>query len=145
VAHGVRLTDTRRLVLGLILTSDRPSGAYDLLDRLQEWHRNAAPPTIYRALEFLSENGLIHRIERLSAFVACTHRLECGHGDACAHRAQFLICRSCNIITELDDPRIDVALATATGAVGFRLEQATIEIEGLCATCSAAQEDGVAP
>ncbi len=71
-ARGVRLTGLRRQVLGLILeTPDAPTGAYDLLDRLRAHRGGAAPPTVYRALEFLQEHGFVHRLERLSAFVGC--------------------------------------------------------------------------
>ena len=70
-SRGVRLTDLRRQVLGLILESDAPTGAYDLLDRLKATRVGAAPPTVYRALDFLLEQGLIHKLESLSAFVGC--------------------------------------------------------------------------
>src|SRR5690606_14456498 len=69
--RGSRLTELRRLVLGLILDADAPTGAYDLLERLRAHRGAAAPPTVYRALDFLLEQGFIHRIERLSAFVGC--------------------------------------------------------------------------
>ena len=69
--RGVRLTDTRRLILGLILDKPQPTGAYELLDQLRGARESAAPPTVYRALDFLLEQGLIHKLERLSAFVGC--------------------------------------------------------------------------
>src|SRR5262245_4876474 len=85
---GDRLTPLRRRVLELVWASHRPAGAYALLDRLREDGRGAAPPTVYRALDFLLERGLIHRIESLNAFVGCAHPGE-------NHLVQFLICRSC--------------------------------------------------
>ena len=137
--HGQRLTETRRQVLGLILSDVKPSGAYDLLAKLRATHANAAPPTVYRALDFLLETGLIHRIERLSAFVGCTHAIDCGHGCDHAqwgvHRAQFLICRGCGKARELEQDSVAVVLLEAARAVGFQPESATIEIEGLCAVC----------
>ena len=69
--RGANLTELRRHVLGLVLDAASPTGAYELLDRLRQTRRGAAPPTIYRALDFLLEQGLIHRVERLSAFVGC--------------------------------------------------------------------------
>src|ERR1700677_4755418 len=75
-AKGARLTDLRREVLGLILDSDAATGAYDLLDRLRAIRQGAAPPTVYRALEFLLEQGLIHKLESLSSYVGCI-----SHGD----------------------------------------------------------------
>ncbi|GAN53179.1 regulator protein [Tanticharoenia sakaeratensis NBRC 103193] len=136
-----RLTDIRRLVLGLILQSSTPVGAYDLLDRLRDQHRGAAPPTVYRALDFLADQGLIHRIERLAAFVGCGHMLECDHGGHCGHRAQFLICKRCGATQELEDRRIGEALSDAAARAGFAVEQSTIEIEGICAACRTMPED----
>ena len=69
--RGAKLTELRRHVLGLILDAASPTGAYDLLDQLRQTRRGAAPPTVYRTLDFLLEQGLIHRVERLSAFVGC--------------------------------------------------------------------------
>jgi len=134
--QGSRLTDTRRHVLGMILASPRPVGAYDLLDQLRGHHRNAAPPTVYRALEFLSTHGLIHKIERLSAFVGCSHRLRCHHGASCSHRAQFLICRICGIVQELENDEVEKAVSLAARDIGFHVEHTTIEVEGICAGCA---------
>ena len=69
--RGAKLTELRRQVLGMILDAASPTGAYDLLDKLRPKRRGAAPPTVYRALDFLLDQGLIHRVERLSAFVGC--------------------------------------------------------------------------
>ncbi|NVN36368.1 transcriptional repressor [Komagataeibacter swingsii] len=138
LARAVRLTEIRRLVLGLVLAADRPLGAYDLLEQIRTTRgRPVAPPTVYRALDFLMEQGLIHKIERLSAFAGCRHMLESGH--AChghVHAAQFLICSRCGCVTELDDPHILKALLEVTRARGFSVRQTTIEAEGLCATCA---------
>jgi Fur family zinc uptake transcriptional regulator len=129
--RSVRLTDLRRQVLGLILDRDSPTGAYDLLDQLRATRHGAAPPTVYRALEFLLEQGLIHKLERLSAFVGCI--AEEDHD----HAAQFFICRTCGRVTELEDHELAHALEHAAKRLGFTLGKATIEAEGQCATCSA--------
>ncbi|GCE80843.1 Fur family transcriptional regulator [Komagataeibacter oboediens] len=140
VARAVRLTDIRRLVLGLVLASDRPLGAYDLLEQIRASRgKPVAPPTVYRALDFLMEQGLIHKIERLSAFVGCRHMLETGHdcrSHGHVHAAQFLICSKCGRVTELDDPLILQALLDVTRARGFSVRQTTIEAEGVCAACA---------
>ena len=130
--RGARLTDLRRQVLGLILDADGPVGAYDLLDRLRAHRGGAAPPTVYRALDFLQEQGLVHRVERFSAFVGCIE------GQPHAHAAQFLICRTCHAVLEMDDHELSGALAAAASRAGFALGTATIEAEGLCAVCSGA-------
>ncbi len=128
-ARGARMTDLRREVLGLILDTEAPAGAYDLLDRLKVTRRGAAPPTVYRALDFLLEHGLIHRVERLSAFVGCVAD---EHEE---HAAQFLICRSCSRVIEIDDHDVAHALADAAARAGFSVGRATIEAEGICAGC----------
>jgi Fur family transcriptional regulator, zinc uptake regulator len=136
----LRLTEQRRLVLGLILDNPRPSGAYDLLDRLREDGRPAAPPTVYRALEFLTAQGLVHKIERLSAFVGCSHMLDrCGpeHAHHGLDSTQFLICTTCRRAFEMGDSRIRVAIDQAAAVRGFRPAAATVEVEGLCADCAA--------
>ena len=129
-SRGARLTDLRREVLGLILDRDAPTGAYDLLDQLRSTRHGAAPPTVYRALEFLLEQGLIHRLERLSAFVGCIA------ADDHDHAAQFFICRTCGKVTELEDDELAHALQHAARRLGFTLGNATIEAEGQCATCA---------
>jgi Fur family zinc uptake transcriptional regulator len=121
-------------VLGLILEAESPTGAYDLLERLRARRGPAAPPTVYRALEFLREQGLVHRLERLSAFVGCVG----AHGHGHDHPAQFLICRQCRHVIELEDRDLADALTAAAARAGFSVRSATIEAEGLCADCAAA-------
>ncbi len=128
-AQGGRLTPLRGEVLRLILETEAPIGAYDLLARLRERRGNAAPPTVYRALDFLLASGLVHRIARLSAFVACIDH-EPGHA------AQFLICRRCGEVTEIDAPRVVAVLEEEAGRHGFSITGATIEAEGICAACA---------
>lgn len=128
--RGTRMTVLRRQVLALVLETGRPASAYDVLDRLRAHHKGAAPPTVYRALDFLLEQGLIHKMERLSAYIGCMHV----HGTP--HRsAQFLICRQCGRVVELEDAAIGTALDEAASRLGFRAHGSTIEIEGICVAC----------
>ncbi len=129
-AHGAQLTELRRQVLELVLRAEQPVGAYALLDQLKANRAGAAPPTIYRALDFLLEHGLIHRIERLNAFVGCA---SAGH----AHTHQFLICKTCGTTQELHDHATETALAAAAGKRGFLPAKMTVEMEGVCADCAA--------
>lgn len=131
-AKGARLTEQRRRVLELIWKSHAPVGAYTLLDRLREEGVRAQPPTVYRALEFLVENGLIHRIESLNAYVGCADPDE-------SHVGQFLICTGCQSAAELDDPGIGSAIAARTKEMGFSVTRATVEIAGLCPNCRGAR------
>ena len=134
--RGTRLTELRRLVLGLILDAAAPAGAYDLLERLRGHRGAAAPPTVYRALDFLLEQGFVHRIERLSAFVGCIDAHD--HGEGHHHAAQFLICRQCGQATEIESHEVAHALSAAAGKIGFTVTGATVEAEGICAVCKAA-------
>ncbi len=126
---GVRFTDLRRHVLDLVLRAPGPVTAYALLDQLRATRRAAAPPTVYRALDFLQQQGLVHRVERLQAFVGCDE------GAAHSHAAQFLICRICGAVDEVDDRPVAEAIGRAAAAKGFTPTRATIEIEGTCAAC----------
>jgi len=127
--RGARLTPTRKRVLELVWSSHKPVGAYDLLGILQGEQRGAAPPTVYRALDFLLELGLVHRIEYLNAFVGCSHP-----GDS--HVGQFIICRTCKNAVELHDKSIEAAVAKGAQAAGFTDLRHTVEVEGVCASCA---------
>ncbi|WP_137886074.1 zinc uptake transcriptional repressor Zur [Pseudomonas sp. 2FE] len=130
---GLRLTTLRRRVLELVWQSHKPLGAYDILGVLtEEDGRRAAPPTVYRALDFLLENGLVHRIASLNAFVGCNHPEH-------AHQGQFLICRSCHAAIELEQLAISAAIVASANAVGFAVEGQTVEVVGLCAGCRKAE------
>jgi len=126
---GLRLTALRKRVLELVWQSHKPLGAYDILGVLTEQDgRRAAPPTVYRALDFLLENGLVHRIASLNAFVGCNHPEH-------AHQGQFLICRQCHSAIELEQTAISDAIVTGAQSVGFVVEGQTVEVVGICAGC----------
>ncbi|MDE2238332.1 MAG: transcriptional repressor [Rhodospirillales bacterium] len=129
--NGAQLTALRRDVLALILQAETPVTAYQLLDRLKPIRKSAVPPTIYRSLEFLLENKLIHKIERLNAFVPCA---EADHHHA---DAQFLICKACGAVIEIEDHGVSEALTKAAAKHGFSPTRAVVEVEGLCAACAA--------
>jgi Fur family zinc uptake transcriptional regulator len=137
--RGVQLTPLRRDVLRLVLEAEAPIGAYALLDQLKVSRAKAAPPTVYRALDFLLEQGLIHRLERLNAFMGCAEALE-GHGTHHDHMHdhphQFLICRSCGATREISDQAVAEAITAAAARAGFSAARATVEIEGFCAKCA---------
>ncbi len=138
-ARGARLTPLRRQVLALVLDAEAPVGAYALLDRLKRDRPGAAPPTVYRALDFLLEQGLVHKVERLNAFVGCTdgeHGHDPGPGGH-AHPHQFLICGSCGATREVTDAAVTRAVAAAAAKAGFRAVRATVEVEGVCNRCAA--------
>lgn len=129
---GVRLTSLRKRVLELVWQSHKPLGAYDILAVLSEEDgRRAAPPTVYRALDFLLENGLVHRIASLNAFIGCSHAEH-------RHQGQFFICRQCQTTIELEQPLISDAISNSAQSIGFAVEGQTVEIVGLCSQCQRA-------
>ncbi len=124
--RSVRLTPRRLQVLEILLRSHQPMGAYEVLQAMNEIEHNIAPPIVYRALDFLQQQGLVHRIESQNAFIACIHP---GHPSI----AQFLICGKCHRVAELDDQQLP-AMQLARD-LGFQAEHAVVEINGLCAAC----------
>ncbi len=129
--HNGRLTEQRKRVLELVWRSHKPVGAYVILEQLRAEGFNGAPPTVYRALEFLLEHGLIHRIESLNAYTGCAH-------PGAQHTGQFLICSRCQQVAELDDPKVNRAINGSAARHGFEADHQVIEIRGLCPRC---QED----
>jgi Fur family transcriptional regulator, zinc uptake regulator len=127
--RAVRLTALRRRVLELVWRAHDPVGAYGILELLRQSGRPAAPPTVYRALEFLLEQGLVHRVESLNAYVGCVQPGE-------PHVCQYLICRACGSAAELADKRITAAIARSAAELGFQVRSQTIEVMGLCGRCA---------
>lgn len=119
----LKFTPMRRQVLEILLESHAALGAYDILARLTEAGRAAQPPVAYRALNFLTEHGFAHRIERLNAYVACAR-------PGAAHRPAFLICTDCGAVAEAEG---SFERSAPTG--GFRVDRAVMEAEGLCPAC----------
>lgn len=127
---GLRLTPARRRVLEILLAEHRAMGAYEILDVLRAEGLGAQPPVAYRALDFLVANGFAHKIERLNAFVACTHPGE-------AHAPAFLICRKCGRVAETSAAGQGGRLGAAAREAGFAIERTVMEAEGLCPVCAA--------
>ena len=126
---GLRLTKTRRRVLEILLEGHRAMGAYDILERLRAEGYAAQPPVAYRALDFLTQNGLAHRIERLNAYIACT-------GPDAPHAPMFMICRSCEAVAEAKAALASDGISKVAKEAGFSIEAVAIEAEGLCLSCA---------
>jgi Fur family zinc uptake transcriptional regulator len=128
--RGVQLTPIRYQILELIWESHKAVKAYDLLERIKPLQMAAKPPTIYRALEFLSEQGLIHRVESLNAFIGC----RCSNAP---HEQLLLICKNCQEVEERTAPQVMRVLADEFKEAGFTAHSQAIEIHGLCSRCAA--------
>ena len=127
--RGLKLTPVRQRVLEIVWRAHEPIGAYEILAELARERDKAAPPTVYRALEFLMSAGFVHRIDSLNAFIGCDE-------PGKPHVAQFLVCRQCQRVVELDDPAINALLAEKSRVAGFVLEPASLELTGLCSDCA---------
>lgn len=127
--ENLRLTPVRRKVLELLLREHRALGAYAILDMLRDAGFGSQPPVAYRALDFLVENGFVHKIERLNAFVACAHPGE-------SHSPAFMICRVCDAVAEAQSLPAKGALGAAARAAGFQIERTVVEAEGVCPACA---------
>lgn len=137
--RGVRFTPLREEVYALILAADKPMGAYDLISALQlsrqkkthlahEKHKNIAPPTVYRSLEFLLNEGLIHQLSSMNAYVPCCH-------PRSNHAAAFLICRVCEKVEECSNLPVNAMMNFATDDAKFAIERSVIELKGVCRDC----------
>ncbi|MGA2892751.1 MAG: transcriptional repressor [Xanthobacteraceae bacterium] len=127
-ARAQRLTPMRRQVLETLLASHKPLGAYEIIERLADTDR-PAPISVYRALDFLRENGLVHRIESRNAFVACVH----DHGGD--DLVVFLICERCGAVGEAPGGAAAEALKVSARAAGFSPKSPLIEVAGICSHC----------
>ena len=127
--RGQRLTPIRRQGLEALLSSHKPLGAYEIIDVLAAGGGRPAPITIYRALDFLRENGLVHRIESRNAFVACIHNHDTGE------LVVFLICEKCDAVGEAHSAAAAESLRSAARSAGFTAKTPVIEIAGVCAHC----------
>jgi Fur family transcriptional regulator, zinc uptake regulator len=127
--RGLALTPLRRQVYELVLKAHKPIGAYDLIDAMEPQRGARVPPTtVYRALDFLVENGLVHRIESKNAFVAC-----CDAGKP--HESQFLICDECGATLEIQGHEVASSLSASPPAHGFQVRHQVVELSGLCGDC----------
>jgi len=128
--RNVRLTPIRQRVLEIVWRGHKPLGAYEVLEFLRAERGRAEAPTVYRALEFLLDLGLIHRLESLNAYIGCVY-------PGSRHASQFIICQDCGNTTELDGSELARAIDWRAQTMGFTVSQRVIEVRGNCADCRA--------
>lgn len=127
--RGLRFTALRREVLEMIWASHIPAKAYAILDKLKGRSASARPPTVYRALDFLLQNGLAHKLHSLNAYVGCSHPLR--------HKGcYFLICRRCGEARECCSNKLDQAITGTASRNRFNLRRVSLEVEGECRECA---------
>ncbi len=131
--RGSRFTDLRRRILMMIWQGHKAVKAYDLLDQLASEGGSAKPPTVYRALDFLMEEGLVHKIESLNAYIGCPH-------PGSDHISQFLICDNCETVEEVTSPALAKAVKGAAATQSFSIRRQTLELHGTCENCAKGQK-----
>lgn len=137
-ARGVQLTSTRKQVLQILWEAARPMKAYDILTHMEGiLDRRLAPPTVYRALDFLLEQGFVARIESKNAFVPCAHP---DHPHVCV----FFICENCGASREFENPTLERLFVRDAASLGFRLSKRIVELQGTCAACLASPQASAA-
>jgi len=127
--RDVSLTPIRKRVLEMVWKGHKPVKAYEIIDNFAGRNKPAKPPTVYRALDFLLENGLVHRIESQNAFIGCAHPIE-------GHAASFLICTDCQEVEEIDSRQLDLSIDKLARDKGFEVQYKTVEVYGLCPACA---------
>lgn len=125
---SIKFTPIRRKVLEILLQEHRAIGAYAILEHLREAGFSYQPPVAYRALDFLVAHGFAHKVEKLNAFIACTH-------PGSDHSPAFMICRNCDTVAETETKKSGFDLSKIEKFSGFKIEQTVIEAEGLCNSC----------
>lgn len=130
-----RLTPLRRRILEILAEGHRPLGAYELIDRLSEDGKRIAPTTVYRTLDFLVGQGLVHRLPSRNGFIACSSGHE--QGDVVV----FLLCQECGRVAEQDSTDIGAELGRLAARAGFSPRAQVVELEGLCQHCLSRRPD----
>ncbi|MDG1286222.1 MAG: transcriptional repressor [Rickettsiales bacterium] len=126
---NLRFTNIRRKVLELVWGTHTPIKAYDILEALKGGEYSATPPTVYRALDFLQESRLVHKLHHQNTYIGCTHPLE-------QHLCQLLVCTDCGSAEESCDNQTASAIHQLTQKHRFTPQQGAIELTGLCVDCS---------
>lgn len=127
--NGLRFTKIRKAVLEIIWESHRPIKAYDILTKISNINYSEKPPTVYRALDFLMENGFVHKINSLNSYVGCSHPNE--HSDC-----YFIICSICNEVQECCDSTITKTIKKILNKNTFKHDYIALEVNGQCNYCS---------
>lgn len=137
--QNIKLTSKRKEILSSLLNSDKALSAYDLIKILENKSGSSIPAmSVYRILDFLENNSLVHKLKLANKYVACAH-ITCDHGHA---SPQFLICNDCDLVKEISvDHQVMVALKSKVKSAGFSLRSPQIEIDCVCANCDQLMEN----
>ncbi len=140
--RGLQMTALRREVAGILASAGQPLGAYAIIQKLSDVQsRIVAPPTVYRTLDFLVDNGFVVKIESRQAYIACDH---VGHGHD--HHGVLFSCVKCGRSYEIDSAAVEREIAAIAAECSFKVERKVLEVDGVCAECALARPgEGAAP
>jgi len=124
----IRLTPVRERTLEILLESHNALGAYEVLEKLAAAGFGEKPPVVYRALGFLMDQGFVHKLEKLNAYVACVEPSVCSH--PC-----LMVCKLCGRVAEQSVPGARKQLTAAANQLGFSTAAAVMELSGVCNQC----------
>lgn len=139
-ASGGNLTEKRRHVLAILLSDGFPRSAYEIADAYaQQWGQSMPANSVYRILDFLASENLVHKLSSSNKYIACSH-ITCEH----SHQVpQFLICRECHRVREVGiDKKIVEALRASCQQAGFSLVSPQLELQCVCDECSGKVSSG---
>ena len=128
-SKGERLTKLRRDILEILIRSDKPLKAYEIIEKMRDFGKTIYPATIYRVLDFLTSNGLVHRIDALNAYIACTKN----HAN---HPSLLFICSNCSKTAEINDPDLCCSIYQNLVKLGMSANSPCIEVKGQCENCA---------
>lgn len=127
---NLRMTQLRRRILSLIIHAMKPITAYALVSLYKESESGTGitATTVYRTLDFLEENGLVHRLASRNAYISC---LTPGH----SLHGQFWICAHCDLVLEIQSEAITEAIDSCAASQHFLAQGQVVEVIGLCKSC----------
>ena len=129
-SNNLGFTDIRKQVFEIIVKKNKPIKAYEILDEIRNISgKPSHPPTVYRAIDFLIENGFVHKLNSINSFVGCFH-------PKAHEECYFLICKKCNLYQECCDDSLKDRISKTAEHKNFLISNTTLEIEGHCLDCS---------
>lgn len=133
-SRGSRLTEKRKHILSALVKSGKALSAYELIDYCKDaYSENIPAMSVYRILDFLQGEHLVHKLKLTNKYVACSH-ITCDHPHEVP---QFLICDQCNQVKEISIGRSLInKIKEDVEDAQYQLLSTQIELSCLCQSCA---------